>query len=156
MKPSHKPKLEAPLGSSSHGFIWCQLHTPKQFVFSCYNSSACPREKKCCSRISERMAAHDFANGWQGSLRLTATEPTPPRSPSLAATARDGIVVFSGGSAANNLVDVFNAVREAKKSALSYVIPISDNGGSSSELIRVFGGPGKYHYHIRSDQKAER
>lgn len=25
---------------------------------------------------------------------------------------------------------------------LSYVIPISDNGGSSSELIRVFGGPG--------------
>jgi hypothetical protein len=53
-----------------------------------------------------------------------------------------GIVVFSGGSAANNLVDVFNAVRESKKCQLSYVIPISDNGGSSSELIRVFGGPG--------------
>ncbi|KAF2438469.1 UPF0052-domain-containing protein [Karstenula rhodostoma CBS 690.94] len=53
-----------------------------------------------------------------------------------------GIVVFSGGSAANNLVDVFKAVREDKKCQLSYVIPISDNGGSSSELIRVFGGPG--------------
>lgn len=53
-----------------------------------------------------------------------------------------GIVVFSGGSAANNLVDVFKAVREEKKCPLSYVIPISDNGGSSSELIRVFGGPG--------------
>lgn len=53
-----------------------------------------------------------------------------------------GIVVFSGGSAANNLVDVFKAVRENKKCPLSYVIPISDNGGSSSELIRVFGGPG--------------
>jgi hypothetical protein len=26
---------------------------------------------------------------------------------------------------------------------LSYIIPISDNGGSSSELIRVFGGPGR-------------
>jgi hypothetical protein len=52
------------------------------------------------------------------------------------------IVVFSGGSAANNLVDVFRAVREGKKCPLSYVIPISDNGGSSSELIRVFGGPG--------------
>lgn len=24
----------------------------------------------------------------------------------------------------------------------SSIIPISDNGGSSSELIRVFGGPG--------------
>ena len=53
-----------------------------------------------------------------------------------------GIVVFSGGSAANNLVDVFNDVRETKACSLSYIIPISDNGGSSSELIRVFGGPG--------------
>ncbi len=45
-----------------------------------------------------------------------------------------GIVVFSGGSAANNLVDVFKTVRENKKCPLSYVIPISDNGGSSSEV----------------------
>ncbi|KUJ09927.1 UPF0052-domain-containing protein [Mollisia scopiformis] len=52
------------------------------------------------------------------------------------------IVVFSGGSAANNLVDVFGKVAEDKGCSLSYVIPISDNGGSSSELIRVFGGPG--------------
>ncbi|KAJ9203398.1 hypothetical protein DTO166G4_5594 [Paecilomyces variotii] len=53
-----------------------------------------------------------------------------------------GIAVFSGGSAANNLVDVFETVRESKNCPLSYIIPISDNGGSSSELIRVFGGPG--------------
>ncbi|PMD41403.1 UPF0052 domain protein [Hyaloscypha variabilis F] len=52
------------------------------------------------------------------------------------------IVVFSGGSAANNLVDVFGKVAEDKECSLSYIIPISDNGGSSSELIRVFGGPG--------------
>jgi hypothetical protein len=37
---------------------------------------------------------------------------------------------------------VFKKVREDKRCPLSYVIPISDNGGSSSELIRVFGGPG--------------
>lgn len=53
-----------------------------------------------------------------------------------------GIVVFSGGSAANNLVDVFGALQKSKDCPLSYIIPISDNGGSSSELIRVFGGPG--------------
>ncbi|KAK8154467.1 hypothetical protein IWX90DRAFT_320182 [Phyllosticta citrichinensis] len=53
-----------------------------------------------------------------------------------------GIVVFSGGSAANSLVDVFKTVAERKHCALSYVIPISDNGGSTSELIRVLGGPG--------------
>lgn len=81
------------------------------------------------------MNAQDFA------LRF---EPPASRSlsPALAATTRGGIVVFSGGSAANNLVDVFNDIREANNTALSYVIPISDNGGSSSEIIRVFGGPG--------------
>ena len=52
-----------------------------------------------------------------------------------------GLVVFSGGSAANNLVDVFDAVARNRDGPLSYVIPISDNGGSSSELLRVFGGP---------------
>jgi 2-phospho-L-lactate transferase/gluconeogenesis factor (CofD/UPF0052 family) len=57
-------------------------------------------------------------------------------------TSNRGIVVFSGGSAANNLVDVFSALRESKDCFLSYIIPISDNGGSSSELIRIFGGPG--------------
>ncbi|KAI9827764.1 MAG: hypothetical protein M1832_004253 [Thelocarpon impressellum] len=52
-----------------------------------------------------------------------------------------GLVVFSGGSAANNIVDVFDAVARNRDCPLSYVIPISDNGGSSSELLRVFGGP---------------
>ena len=52
-----------------------------------------------------------------------------------------GLVVFSGGSAANSIVDVFDAVARARGCPLSYVIPISDNGGSSSELLRVFGGP---------------
>ena len=69
-----------------------------------------------------------------------STSPKPPISPNPAN--QSGIVVFSGGSAANNLVDVFETVREANQCRLSYVIPISDNGGSSSELIRVFGGPG--------------
>ncbi|TFA98152.1 Uncharacterized protein CCMA1212_010069 [Trichoderma ghanense] len=65
-----------------------------------------------------------------------------PGSGSAAAAARTGIVVFSGGSAANSLVDVFEGVRRASAATLSYVIPISDNGGSTSEIIRVFGGPG--------------
>lgn len=53
-----------------------------------------------------------------------------------------GIVVFSGGTAANSIVDVFNDIARKRQCPLNYVIPISDNGGSSSELIRVFGGPG--------------
>ena len=62
---------------------------------------------------------------------------TTPPSPT-----KRKIVVFSGGSAANSLVDVFDQVIEKNACTLTYVIPISDNGGSSSELIRVFGGPG--------------
>ena len=58
------------------------------------------------------------------------------------ATSSKGIVVFSGGSAANSLVDVFKEIADKRQCTLSYIIPISDNGGSSSELIRVFGGPG--------------
>ena len=68
---------------------------------------------------------------------------TTPNEPNVMAPAQKRkVVVFRGGSAANSLVDVFNEVIEKNNCALTYVIPISDNGGSSSELIRVFGGPG--------------
>ena len=79
----------------------------------------------------------------------TTTTPTPTGSRRNSVSnnrPRNGnIVIFSGGSAANSLVDVFESLRAAngKDTTLSYVVPISDNGGSSSELIRVFGGPGK-------------
>ena len=72
-------------------------------------------------------------------LRAISPTATPPGN--------TGIVVFSGGSAANNLVEVFEHVRDANQCNLSYVIPISDNGGSTSEIIRVFGGPGSYYKH---------
>ena len=62
-------------------------------------------------------------------------------SPPKTTTTRK-LIIFSGGSAANNLVDVFNEVINNNACSLTYLIPISDNGGSSSELIRVFGGPG--------------
>ncbi|KAK5663050.1 hypothetical protein OQA88_6466 [Cercophora sp. LCS_1] len=54
---------------------------------------------------------------------------------------KPGITVFSGGTAANSLVDVFKRIAKRKRAQLTYVIPISDNGGSSSELIRFIGGP---------------
>ena len=66
-----------------------------------------------------------------------APNPSPARR-------QPGIVVFGGGTATNSLVDVFERIRQQRGCHLSYVIPISDNGGSSSELIRVFGGPGMF------------
>lgn len=46
-------------------------------------------------------------------------------------------MVISGGSAGNALVESFVHLA----SSIVFVLPVSDNGGSSSELIRVFGGP---------------
>jgi hypothetical protein len=78
-------------------------------------------------------------------LKPTITvRPPLSRASSAINNHNKGIVVFSGGSAANNLVDVFEEIRLVNASTLSYVIPISDNGGSSSEVIRVFGGPGMF------------
>lgn len=72
-------------------------------------------------------------------MQPTVNHPGQPQQPQP-----NNLVIFSGGSAANSLVDVFEHVRTSHHSStrLSYIIPISDNGGSSSEIIRVFGGPG--------------
>jgi hypothetical protein len=43
-------------------------------------------------------------------------------------------VVISGGSGGNAICAAFG-------NACHYVLPVSDDGGSSSEIIRVLGGP---------------
>ncbi|KAF8421058.1 hypothetical protein EV426DRAFT_610538 [Tirmania nivea] len=77
--------------------------------------------------------------------------------PVVTSTKRNRLVVFSGGSATNSIVDVFNELLHPGEGVwrqngngnggvelqrLSYIIGISDNGGSTSEILRVFGGPG--------------
>jgi 2-phospho-L-lactate transferase/gluconeogenesis factor (CofD/UPF0052 family) len=46
--------------------------------------------------------------------------------------------VISGGTAWNNLIDPFKAHTDN----VSYIMPISDNGGSTRKILNVFGGPG--------------
>ncbi|KAI9031615.1 hypothetical protein CLU79DRAFT_729371 [Phycomyces nitens] len=46
-------------------------------------------------------------------------------------------VVFSGGSACNYIANAFQAITPN----VCYILGISDNGGSTSELLRVLGGP---------------
>lgn len=47
------------------------------------------------------------------------------------------LVVFKGGTAFNSLIEAYR--RAFPKT--SYVVPVSDDGGSSREICRVFGGP---------------
>lgn len=47
------------------------------------------------------------------------------------------IAVISGGTATNSLVSLLQSL----STNVSYILPISDNGGSTSEILRVLGGP---------------
>ncbi|SCW02577.1 LAFE_0F09560g1_1 [Lachancea fermentati] len=47
------------------------------------------------------------------------------------------IVVLSGGTAANSILPALDSLSKD----LSFILPISDNGGSTSEILRVVGGP---------------
>ncbi|KAJ3214630.1 hypothetical protein HK099_006774, partial [Clydaea vesicula] len=65
---------------------------------------------------------------------------------------KPSVIVFSGGTAWNNFVGTLNSIT----SNVTYVLPISDDGtslssssfytsflgGSTSEIVRMFGGPG--------------
>lgn len=48
------------------------------------------------------------------------------------------IVVVSGGTATNSLLQGFS--KDVKNDKVTYILPVSDNGGSSSEIMRVLGG----------------
>lgn len=52
------------------------------------------------------------------------------------------LVVISGGTATNSIRDVFQklATNQNRNGTITYILPISDNGGSTSEIIRVLGG----------------
>lgn len=47
------------------------------------------------------------------------------------------IAILGGGTATNELVSLFKSV----STNITYILPILDNGGSTSELIRITGGP---------------
>ncbi|KAI7862577.1 hypothetical protein BDF14DRAFT_1854013 [Spinellus fusiger] len=52
-------------------------------------------------------------------------------------TKNTSFIVFSGGTACNHILRAFHESTDD----VSYVLGVSDNGGSTSELLRVFGGP---------------
>lgn len=51
------------------------------------------------------------------------------------------VVVLSGGTATNSLTRCFSQISVKEDCELTYILPISDNGGSTSEILRVVGGP---------------
>ncbi|ORZ19483.1 hypothetical protein BCR42DRAFT_489417 [Absidia repens] len=56
----------------------------------------------------------------------------------IKSTATPSFVIFSGGSACNHIAKAFHEVGHQD---VAYILGISDNGGSTSEVLRVLGGP---------------
>ena len=61
------------------------------------------------------------------------THRLPPR-PSEQGEAGPSYVIISGGTGANSIVSAFGP-------SPAFVLPVSDDGGSSAEILRCFGGP---------------
>ena len=63
---------------------------------------------------------------------------------------RTSYVVVSGGTGCNSICSAFGSA--------CYILPVSDDGGSSSEIIRVLGGPsiGEKDQQLFFEQGAER
>ncbi|KAG0364105.1 hypothetical protein BGZ54_007834 [Gamsiella multidivaricata] len=93
-------------------------------------------------------AKHSTATGTNGVGSAVRSTHVPAMSASLpgsAYTCSDnsrggadaGILVFSGGTACNSLVQLLQDMTPN----VTYVLGISDNGGSTSEILRVLDGP---------------
>lgn len=91
-------------------------------------------EQDLPSDMAQASSADSFAAGPTNSAATTTVPHLPPAAsqPTLE-SALGEILVISGGSGYNDLVGATPGA--------TYVMPISDNGGSSSEIIRVLGGP---------------
>ncbi|OUM52311.1 hypothetical protein BVG19_g1488 [[Candida] boidinii] len=80
---------------------------------------------------------HTITSTTKTSVSPGTTATTTPSSSFTKAITGKSISIISGGTATNELVKLF----ESLSPNISYILPISDNGGSTSELLRVIGGP---------------
>ncbi|KAF9386377.1 hypothetical protein CPB97_003768 [Podila verticillata] len=88
-------------------------------------SSAASTPSKTASFSSTTASPQSNANGSNGQLAC------------VRGGADAGIVVVSGGTACNSLVQLLQGMTPN----VTYVLGISDNGGSTSEILRVLDGP---------------
>ncbi|KAF9200875.1 hypothetical protein BGZ49_008883 [Haplosporangium sp. Z 27] len=77
------------------------------------------------------------ASASSASVASTTKSSTPTIACSTRGGADAGILVFSGGTACNSLVHILQEMTPN----VTYILGISDNGGSTSEILRVLDGP---------------
>lgn len=78
------------------------------------------------------MAAH---NSNIISMKADANDASTPNP--VAESRQPSMLVFSGGTAFNGVVEELKKVT----TRVAHVLPVSDDGGSTAEIVRVLGGP---------------
>ena len=94
---------------------------------------------RAATMISSSSSAFDLPTYFSDNV------PALPGQPSRNSSADDilaAFIVISGGTGGNSICSAFDDV--------CYVLPVSDDGGSSSEIIRVLGGPSIGYYSLLS------
>lgn len=69
--------------------------------------------------------------------RKTGTETTDFVTNLAAKSLKPNLVIFSGGTAYNAMVQATSRWTDS----VAYIMPVSDDGGSTAEVLRVLGGP---------------
>jgi 2-phospho-L-lactate transferase/gluconeogenesis factor (CofD/UPF0052 family) len=83
--------------------------------------------------VSYTSADEALALPFLGTCPLSSAHPTPGGNPAE----EPSLVVFSGGTAFNSVASHVSALT----TRVTHVLPVSDDGGSTAEIVRVLGGP---------------
>ena len=106
------------------------------FVVVLYCNVLC--SKKDCIEGKAKVATQRNNSTIRNCKIQNATD-KPVFEQSMVSSKREpSLVVFSGGTAFNSMV---KSLATKVSTRVTYVLPISDNGGSSREIARVLGGP---------------
>ncbi|KAM0890609.1 hypothetical protein ACQ4PT_026925 [Festuca glaucescens] len=90
------------------------------------SSRSCPLRAPRRSAASTRVPRAMADTGADASASAATGGSAPP-----------SLLVFSGGTAFNGVVEELKKVT----TRVAHVLPVSDDGGSTAEIVRVLGGP---------------
>lgn len=89
---------------------------------------------KCQPKQPGNLAQHDLKATTTPPRAAAIVFPDPTRSMAFPPAPTPSYLIISGGTGANSIASAFGP-------DAAYVLPVSDDGGSSSEILRCFGGP---------------
>jgi hypothetical protein len=110
-----------------------ECSSPGSSIFDLPTSSEHRTNQQSQAHIATERVDLDLNSGDRGQARKASHYGVDPDD--LEDELVPSCLVISGGTGCNAICSAFGTANA------SYVLPVSDDGGSSSEIIRVIGGP---------------